>query len=101
MRAGSGVGSRSAALRGSTLFLAQGEAAEALVEARDLAARVEQLLVAAGPRRMHLRVDVEMQSVAFLAPGRSRLELGAIGHFDVDGMIFGVDTGFHCVFSLG
>src|SRR6476620_4661358 len=89
---------RSAALRGSSFFFAEGKAAEALIEARHLAARVEQLLVAAGPRRMHLRVDVEVHGVAFLAPGRANLELGAVGHFDVDHVIIGVNTGLHVTF---
>src|SRR5947209_15941496 len=51
------------------LFLAEGQPAEALVEARDLAALLD-LPRAAGPRRVHLRVDLEVQRVAFLAPRR-------------------------------
>src|SRR6478672_8139062 len=81
-----------------SLLLTEREPAEALVEARDLAAGVEQLLVAAGPCRMHLRVDVEVHGVAFLAPGRADLELGAVGHLDVDHVIIGVDTGLHVSF---
>src|SRR5438445_3696078 len=79
-------------------LLAEGQSAEALVEPRHLATRVEQLRVSAGPRRVHLGIDVEMQRVAFLAPGRTGLELGAVGHFDVDRVIFGVDTGLHVHF---
>ena len=82
------------------LIFAERQTAEALVEARDLAARIKQLLVAAGPGRMHLRIDVEVQRVAFLAPGRSGLELGAVGHFDVDHVVIGVSAGF-MLFFLG
>src|SRR3954451_21600950 len=67
------------ALRSS--LLPESQPAEALVEARDLTAGIEQLLVAAGPCWVHLRVDVEVQGVPFLAPGRTGLELGAVGHF--------------------
>ena len=55
------------------LLLAEREAAEALVEARDLAAGVEHLAAAAGPRRVRRRVDFEVQRVAFLAPRRAGL----------------------------
>src|SRR6476646_61906 len=80
------------------LLFAEGKTAEALVEARYLAAGVEQLLVAAGPRRVDLGIDVEVQRVAFLAPGRPGLELGAVGHLDVDHVIIGVSAGFHVIF---
>src|SRR5437868_15403647 len=85
-------------VREARLLLAERQAAEALVEACHLATGIEQLLIAAGPRRMHLRIDVEVQRVTFLAPGRARLELGAVGHFDVDRMIFGMDAGLHVSF---
>ena len=39
------------------------EAAETLVEARDLAARVEHVTTAAGPRRVRQRIDVEQQHI--------------------------------------
>ena len=45
-----------------------------------------------------LRIDVEVQRVAFLAPGRTGLELGAVGHFDVDHVIIGVGIGLHLDF---
>ena len=45
---------------------------------------------AAGPGRMRLRVDVEMQHVALLAPGGAGGELGAVGHLDRDGVIVGM-----------
>src|SRR5437763_16852309 len=47
---------------------------------------------------MHLRVNVEVKGVALLAPGRTRLEFGAVGHFDVDRVIFGVNAGLHVNF---
>ena len=42
-----------------------------------------------------LRVDVELHHVAFLAPGRAGVELGAIGHDDLDGVVVGMDVGLH------
>jgi len=44
----------------SRLFLAERESAEALVEARDLAAAVEQALIAARPGRMREWIDIEL-----------------------------------------
>src|SRR6185312_5796576 len=79
------------------LFLGQAEAAETLVEARDLAA-LGHLAGAADPRGVDLRIDVEMERVAFLAPGRANLELGAVGHFDIDHVVVGMDTGLHLIF---
>ena len=76
------------------LLLAEGEAAEALVEARDLAAFLN-LASAAGPGRVNFRIDLQVQRVAFLAPGLARLELGAVGHLDIDHVIIGVGTGLH------
>ena len=43
-------------------------------------------------------IDVEVKRVAFLAPGRTGLELGAVGHFDVDHVVIGVSTGLHVIF---
>src|SRR6185369_17159594 len=97
-RAGSDARSRASAPYGSSLFLTEREAAEALVEARDLAATVEQLLVAAGPGRVHAGVDIEVERVPLFAPSRTGLELGAVGHFDRDHVIIGVGTGFHLCF---
>src|SRR5580704_10108804 len=76
------------------LFL-DAEPGEFLLEARQAAATVDQLLRAAGPGRVRLRVDVETHGVAGLAPGRAREELGAVGHDDLDGMITGVGLGLH------
>src|SRR5689334_11663833 len=81
---------------GSSL-LAEGEAAEALVEARDLAALLD-LARAADPCRMDLRIDLEVQRVAFLAPGRAGLELGTVGHLDGDHVVIGMGTGLHLIF---
>jgi hypothetical protein len=49
-----------------------------LLETRQPAAAINQVLLAAGPRRMRLRVDVEMQRIAGLAPGRAGGEFGAV-----------------------
>jgi regulator of CtrA degradation len=76
-------------------LLLQAEIGEFLLEARKPAAAVEQLLLAAGPGRMRLRVDVEPHRVALLAPGGAGGELRAVGHDDLDGMIVGVGIGFH------
>src|SRR5688572_21475502 len=81
------------------LLLTEAESAEALVEARHLATGVEQLLVAAGPGRVDLGVDVEVHGVALFAPGRTCLELGPVGHFDSDHVVIGVGTGLHGVIS--
>ena len=59
-----------------TSLLAESHAAEARVEARQAPAAVEQLLLAAGPGRVRPRVDVEIERVAFLAPGRPGHVLG-------------------------
>src|SRR5689334_22281555 len=50
-------------------LLLAAEAAEAFVEAGELAAGVEQLLLAAGPGRVRLAVDLQAQRVARLAVG--------------------------------
>src|SRR5207248_1575320 len=66
---------------GSILFE---EARKLLLEARDAAAAIHQLGVAAGPGRVRLRVDVEVQRVACLAPGGAGLVLGSVGHHDLN-----------------
>src|SRR5690242_21223503 len=82
------------------LLLAERKAAEALVEARDLAARIEQTLVAAGPRRVRGGIDVERQRVTFAAPGGARLEHGAVGHLHLDHVVIGVGVLLHVTNSL-
>src|SRR5215831_18122889 len=59
------------------------EARILLLEAREPAAAVDQLLLAAGPSRVRFRIDVEMQRIARLAPGRAGGEFGAVGHHDL------------------
>src|ERR1700743_3885151 len=81
-----------AALKRSVLLE---EARNLLLEARDAAAAVQELLGAAGPGRVRLRVDIEVQLVAFLAPGRAGLVLGAVGHHDRNCMIIRVNFIFH------
>src|SRR3569623_142968 len=58
-------------------------------------APVEKLLGAAGPCRVRLGIDVEVQRVAFLAVGRAREVLGSIGHNDLNRMIIRMNFGFH------
>jgi len=71
------------------------EARELLVEARQTAAAVEQVLLAAGPGRVRFRVDIEMQRIARLAPGGPGGEFGAVGHDHFDGVVVGMGVGFH------
>src|SRR5437763_856527 len=49
---------------------------------------------------MDLGIDVEVDGVAFLAPGRPGLDLGAVGHLDVDHVVIGMDTGLHLDFHM-
>src|SRR3954470_15131387 len=80
------------------LLLAEGQAAEALVEARHLAAAVDHAVVAAGPGRMDLGIDVELEGVARLAPGGAGLEHGAVGHLHLDHVVIGMGVGLHLGF---
>src|ERR1700752_5511730 len=54
----------------------------------------------ARPRRRLLGIDVEVERVAFLAPGRAGLEFGAVGHHHIDRVVFGMNVLFHGVNSL-
>src|SRR5690606_27590572 len=65
---------------------------ELLLEARKSAAAVDELLVAARPGRVRVRVDVERQRVAFLPVGRVGRELGPVGHDDLDLMVVRMDV---------
>src|SRR5712672_1229315 len=67
------------------------KAGELLLEARHAAAAIDQMLLAAGPGRVRLRVDVEMHDIAILAPGRAGGEFAAVGHDDLDGVVVRVD----------
>src|SRR3546814_15050588 len=71
------------------LLALQRKAAEALVEAGDLTALIQQAAVTAGPCRVNLGIDVELHRVAFLAPGGAGFEHGAVGHLHLDGVIIG------------
>src|SRR3954471_5174975 len=71
------------------------ESRKLLLEPRDAAAAVEQLLGAAGPGRVRLGVDIEVQLVALLTPGGAGLVLGPIGHDDRNHMIIRMNFGFH------
>src|SRR5579875_569102 len=76
------------------------EAAEALVEAGELAAGIDQPLLSAGPGRMRFRIDLQAQGVAGLAVGRARLVGSAVGHDDRDLVIIGVDAFLHRLILL-
>src|SRR5690606_38929451 len=75
-------------------LLLQAEAAEALVELRNLPAAIDQTMLA-GPGRMGLGVDVQAHGLTRLAVGRARLVLGPVGHHDGDLVIIGVDVFLH------
>src|SRR5580692_4962432 len=78
---------------------AEADGAEAGVEARQAAAAIQQLLRTAGPGRMGVGIDVEVQRRPFGPVGRAREEFLAIGHDDLDHVVMGVDVGLH-VMSL-
>src|SRR5215468_11791431 len=78
-----GLRSRARILPRSRLLL-QAKPLEPLVEARELAACIEQAMLPAGPGRVRFRIDVEAQRVARFAVGRTRLIGAAIGHHDGD-----------------
>src|SRR5262245_27541320 len=71
------------------------EAGKLLLKARQPSAAVDQVLLAAGPGGMRLRIEVDVQGNDCLAPGRASLKLGAVSHHDLDGVIIGVNVGFH------
>ncbi len=71
------------------------DAFELLLEPGHAAAAIHDLLGAAGPGRMRFGVDVEVQLVAFLAPGGTGLILGPVGHHDRNHMIIRMNFGFH------
>src|SRR3546814_18223449 len=72
---------------GRALFGLQRQPAKTLVEARDLAALIEQTAVAAGPCRVHFWIDVELHRIAFLSPGGTGFKYGAVGNLHLDGVI--------------
>ena len=67
---------------------------------RNAAAAVKNGLVAAGPGRMRLGIDIEGQRIASLAIGRAGHEFGAVGHHHIDGVIVGVNAFLHGINSL-
>jgi len=71
------------------------EAAELVVEARNAAAAVHQLGVAAGPRRMGARVDVQRQGRRLPCVGRAGLVARTVGQGDGDEVVVGVGVGLH------
>ena len=76
------------------VLLARANASEALVELRNLAARIDDALLA-GPGRVRLRVNVQTDGITRLAVAGTSLVLGPVGHDDVDLMISGMDVGLH------
>src|SRR5262249_14958934 len=65
------------------LLLRFPEPGETLLKLGQAAATIDELLGAAGPRRMRLGIDVEVHRVARITPGRAGEELGAVGHDDL------------------
>src|SRR5690606_16179050 len=61
-----------------------------LAEALDAAGRVDELLLA-GEEGVALRADVHREGL----PGRARLDGGAAGAGDGDGLVRGMDVGLH------
>src|SRR5262245_1528143 len=49
---------------------------------------------------MRLGIDVEIERVAFLAPGRAGLEFAAVSHDHIDHVVFRMNVLFHGVNSL-
>jgi hypothetical protein len=56
---------------------------------------IEELLLAAGPGRVRLGIDIEAQRVAFLAPGGAGGEFSTVGHHHLDGVIVRMQVRFH------
>jgi hypothetical protein len=89
------IGENRPYLKAAGLLLVEAEPGEFLLEARQPATAVEQLLVTAGPGRVRLRIDVEVHHVTLLAPGGAGGELGTVGHLHGDGMVIGMGVGLH------
>lgn len=51
--------------------------------------------MAAGPRRVRIGIDVELERVAFLAPGGTGLKGRTVRHLDSNHMIIGMDVSLH------
>ena len=68
---------------------------EPFVELGHLAARINEPLVAAGPRRMGLRINIELQHIAWFTPGRAGLIFGPIGHYHGNVMVIRVGIFLH------
>ena len=63
------------------------QAFKLLLEARQAPAAVGQALIAAGPGRMRVWVDIKLQGIAFAAIGRIGGEFRTVGHNDRDLMV--------------
>jgi len=83
-------------MKGSLFLLVRLEkAGELFLEARQAATAVDELLLAAGPCGVRLRVNVEMQNVTLFAPGGAGGEFAAVCHHHFDGMVTRMDILFH------
>src|SRR5579864_2980863 len=76
-------------------LLFQPNALETLVEAGELATGFVEALLATGPSRVGLRINLKMERIAGLAIGRARLVARAIRHHDGDLMVIRVDAVLH------
>src|SRR5262245_36561635 len=65
------------------------------LEAGEPAAAIGEMLAAAGPGRMRLRIDVEFERIALGPVGRIGDELGAVGHHHLDAVVIRVDFLLH------
>src|SRR5882762_8185374 len=78
----------------SRLFL-EADSRKLLLEPRQPPAAVEKLLLAAGPGRVRLGIDIEAQRVAFLAPGGAGGEFRTVSHHHLNGVIVRMQVRFH------
>jgi len=79
----------------SSMSVLDTEIAETVFELRYATAAIEQGLRTTGPSWVRGRIDIEVHRIAFLAPGRAGHVFSAIGHHDLDGVVVGMDAGFH------
>jgi hypothetical protein len=80
--------------KGELCLVTDIETGEAFFELRELTAAVEQTMNTS-PSRMAFRIDVKLQNVARIAPGRFGGEAAAVRHLNGDFMVIGMDVFFH------
>src|SRR5262249_53127092 len=71
------------------------ESREFLLETRDAAATINNLLLPACPRGMRFGVDVQVQHVTLLAPRGARGEFASVSHHHLDGVVVGMGILLH------